>query len=312
MNAHSLISSACVLALAALPIIAQTNEKQEKIAQEKMVQDKLFMEHVTVPDVLSFVGTPIHIEAGAPVKGAPYSADAVSETVQALANGNKITRKNTSQIYRDSEGRTRREETMSGVGPWASSGGTKQFISITDPTTNSVWNLDPDTKVAHKMNVRVSVSADKMKIHQEVRVMTGGVAGGNVAFATAAGVAGPMANGEYFPSNAKDAKTEDLGQKIVEGVMSRGTRTTITIPAGAIGNDQPIETVSERWYSDELKTMIYTKTSDPRFGDSTYRLSNVRRAEQPAYLFQVPADYKVEDLPGSGDMPQIIKFDRKQ
>ncbi|MEO8662324.1 MAG: hypothetical protein ABI693_27930, partial [Bryobacteraceae bacterium] len=212
MNARSLISSACALALAALPIIAQTTDRQDKIVQEKMVHEKL---SVVGPDMFSFVGAPIHIEGGAPVKGAPYSADAVSETVQALANGNKITRKNTSQIYRDSEGRTRREETMTGVGPWASSGGTKQFISITDPTTNSVWNLDPDTKVAHKMNVRVSVSADKMKMHQEFRVMTDAAAGGNVSFATATAATGPTTHVEYFQNNAKDAKTEDLGQKNV-------------------------------------------------------------------------------------------------
>jgi len=80
----------------------------------------------------------------------------------------------------------------------------------------------------------------------------------------------------------------------MEGVMAEGTRATITIPAGAIGNQSPIEIVSERWYSPELQTVIFSRRADPRFGETTYRLTNIVRAEPAAELFQVPADYKLE------------------
>src|SRR5579872_7151274 len=51
----------------------------------------------------------IRIEGGL-VKNAPYSAQAVTETTQRLVDGNRIARKTTASLYRDSEGRTRREE----------------------------------------------------------------------------------------------------------------------------------------------------------------------------------------------------------
>src|SRR5687768_15776299 len=83
------------------------------------------------------VGQPGMVMAGAPAdnvhfvaaefsfedkiaKDAPYSADAVTETTQTLADGNKISRKNTAQVFRDGEGRTRRDQTLDQIGPWAS------------------------------------------------------------------------------------------------------------------------------------------------------------------------------------------------
>jgi len=305
MKSIRIAAVACAAALAALPALAQSGYKvQGDVIFERQVAGP------PGPDVLQFIGAPMHLE-GDTVKGAPYSADAVSETVQVLANGNRIVRKNTSQIYRDSDGRTRREETMSGVGPWASSGGAKQFISINDPTTNTSWHLDPDTKVARKLSVRVNVASantvsgaamvNKQMAERQVHVMVAPGGAGTLA----------AARMDYQRFDPKNAKTEDLGQKSIEGVTARGTRTTVTIPAGSIGNEQPIETVSERWYSDELKTVVSSKTSDPRFGDTTYRLSNVRRAEPAAYLFQVPPDYKVEELAPPSATPQIQWFEKK-
>jgi hypothetical protein len=92
-----------------------------------------------------------------------------------------------------------------------------------------------------------------------------------------------------------DAKSESLGSQVIEGVRADGTRSTMIIPAGSIGNDLPIQIVSERWYSPELQTVVMTKRSDPRMGDTTYRLSNISRSEPPRSLFEVPADYTVTD-----------------
>jgi hypothetical protein len=86
---------------------------------------------------------------------------------------------------------------------------------------------------------------------------------------------------------------EDLGMQTIEGVSAEGTRTTVTIPAGQIGNDKPIVTETERWYSPELQVTVMTKRTDPRTGTNTYKLTNINRSEPAPALFQVPSDYTV-------------------
>ena len=95
-------------------------------------------------------------------------------------------------------------------------------------------------------------------------------------------------------ADAKNLKKESLGTQMIEGVAAEGTRTTMTIPAGAMGNERPIDMVTETWYSNQLHTTVMTKTTDPRAGETVYSLKNVKLAEPPATLFQVPSDYKVE------------------
>ena len=88
---------------------------------------------------------------------------------------------------------------------------------------------------------------------------------------------------------------EPLAARQMEGVRVEGHRTTTTIPAGAIGNDLAITTVSEEWVSPELQVLVMTQRKDPRNGDSTYRLLNVVRREPDPALFQVPPDYTVRE-----------------
>jgi hypothetical protein len=98
------------------------------------------------------------------------------------------------------------------------------------------------------------------------------------------------------PQN-RNAQTESLGKQNIEGVEAEGTRTTVTIPAGEIGNERPIEIVSERWYSDELQTVVMSRHSDPRFGENSYRLTNISRTEPARSLFEIPSDYTVKEGP---------------
>jgi len=100
-------------------------------------------------------------------------------------------------------------------------------------------------------------------------------------------------------------KTESLGKQMVEGVECDGERAVTTMPAGTIGNDRPIETVNETWYSPELKIMILSKRSDPRFGESTYSVTNITRSEPYAEIFLPPSDYKLID----GDSKKQITVD---
>ncbi len=90
-----------------------------------------------------------------------------------------------------------------------------------------------------------------------------------------------------------ESRTEQLGTQNIEGVNAEGTRTITTIPAGAIGNERPIEMIYEKWYSKELDLVVMSKNSDPRFGEQTYRLTNIIRSEPDPSLFSVPNGYKL-------------------
>src|SRR5262245_14272109 len=88
--------------------------------------------------------------SGKVVKGAPYSATAITEHIQTLSDGNQIVRKNESKLYRDSEGRTRMEQTLETIGKWTAGGEAPQHIFINDPVAGVSYNLDPRTRTANK------------------------------------------------------------------------------------------------------------------------------------------------------------------
>jgi hypothetical protein len=232
---------------------------------------------------------------GSVVKGAPYSAEGVTETTQTLADGNRISRKNSTSMYRDSQGRTRREVTLNAIGPWAASANTPaKVVFIHDPVAGVSYSLNEKDKTAHKMEGKgmvVSYSSESKA------GMPAGAVGGAVGVGFERQdrlIAAPAMAGIRVPSpDAKNAKTESLGKRNIEGVISEGTRTTWTIAAGEIGNDRPIEIVSERWYSPELQTIMMSRQADPRTGETLYKLSNLRRSEPAPQMFEVPADYTV-------------------
>ena len=109
----------------------------------------------------------------------------------------------------------------------------------------------------------------------------------------------PLAIGamEWHGAREQNAKVESLGKQNIEGVEAEGTRHTVTIPAGEIGNERDIQIVSERWYSPELQTVVMTRHSDPRFGETVYKLTNINRSEPAKSLFEVPSDYTIKEGP---------------
>jgi len=250
---------------------------------------------------------------GKVVKGAPYSAQAITESVQAFADGNRIVRKNTASVYRDSEGRTRRDQQVGNVGAYAIAGDPAQTIFINDPVANVNYILDPRSRIARKMTF---TSVEDFRAGFKAGVTIAGKAPATVeekqALETAVAQAAesdatrrrrPMAKDQVWVEAAgapgsfsrKEPKIESLGKQLVEGVEAEGTRTTITIAAGEIGNELPINIVSERWYSQELQQVVMSKHTDPRFGESTYRLTNINRGEPAHALFEVPSDYTVKE-----------------
>ncbi len=291
-------------------------------------------------DTFVFVSSEMSF-GGKVVKNAPYSAQAVTESVQALADGNRIVHKNTANVYRDSEGRTRRDQEIGSIGGFASAGEPSRTSFINDPVAGTNYILDPRTKTARKLPAfdfkfepgkdgkgektfrfemrghDVEKNSDGASKPQAPPPPAGGAAGERHEFIFQGGAmppppppggAGEMPNVQFYrtPSNA-DTKTEKLETRTIEGVQAEGTRTTTTIPANTFGNEQPIQIVGERWYSPELQTVVMTRHSDPRSGETTYRLTNINRSEPSATLFQIPGDYTVKEMPAPGGHATTVR-----
>jgi hypothetical protein len=235
---------------------------------------------------------------GKPVTNAPYQADIESQTVQRLADGNVIQNSHTSKIARDSQGRTRTEETLTRIGPWAAGSAPRTIIFISDPVSGNSYVLHPDTKTVEKMSLRHFPGGPGK--HDVMVFRKGGEAGPRNAAVTATitDADGPTVSVQRLESpGAGDEQKEDLGTQEINGVTAQGKRITRTIPANTVGNQMPIVSVSETWYSPELKTVVESKHTDPRFGDTTFSLKNIQKGEPAADLFQVPGDYTVTDGP---------------
>jgi hypothetical protein len=95
-----------------------------------------------------------------------------------------------------------------------------------------------------------------------------------------------------------EVSRESLGSQIIEGVNAAGQKTTRTLPIGMMGNDRPLVSVMESWFSPELRITVLTKNSDPRMGESVMQLRNIDRSEPDPALFGVPPDYQVVDEKG--------------
>jgi hypothetical protein len=280
------------------------------------------------PNTFSFVNAEFIFD-GKPIKGSPYSAEAVTETTQLLGDGNRIVNSSTASLYRDSEGRTRREQTLKAIGGVAAGAQPLQTIMISDPVAGVTYSLDPVNRIARK-------SGMGMVTFQRSAAAPGPAGSGNATFvinssgseagtlraATAAPTAGAAvtlrsttpppitwstqsAGGTGYQIATRDGQSdnvnkEDLGTQTIEGVAATGTRVTFTIAAGEIGNERPIDVVDERWFSKDLQAFVMTRHSDPRSGETVYRLTNINRTEPDHSLFLVPADYDIKD---GGSLP---------
>lgn len=231
----------------------------------------------------------------APVKGAPFCATVVTEHTQNLSDGNRIHSSESSQLCRDSQGRTRRGADLNLLGA-APQAPTPSMITITDPVAGFRYLLDTGSKTAQKM----PIGADKFFVTSDA---SGGdsAKGKHTMIVESSGTpeAGVMVRKMTVNRSGDDASgspsTENLGDQTIEGVRARGTRMTTVIPAGKMDNEKPITVTSERWYSPELKVDVKTTHDDPWSGELKTELKNVSTAEPDATLFAVPADYKVID-----------------
>ena len=289
-----------VLALSA-PLTAQRGaieRTQDADAKQTQLYQKM------VGEVRSRIAVEAKITAGA-----PYSAEAITESNQVLADGNRISRKLLTRVYRDGEGRTRREE--------IDDAGAVVSVSIVDPVAHVSYVLDPASRSAYRDPVRIAMPVDgagrgslgvrrspdgpgspPVEVQDRMKMTAE-----ELAKAKAASTIPPPPPPPPLPGAkaaieeavSKNAAHEDLGRQTIEGVAANGSRSTTTIAAGAIGNLQPIKVVSEQWFSPELQVLVMTKHNDPRSGETIYRLQNIVRAEPDRSLFTVPGDYTLKE-----------------
>ena len=306
LAAASLLS----LAFATAAFAQQPAEGGVVLKQQRVIQGP---EGALPPPDRNFVFVATESFGGKVVKGAPYSAESVTETIQTLSDGNRIVNRITSSVYRDGEGRTRREQTLKGLGILGGSEEPLQTIFINDPVAGVTYTLDSRSHTARKsvpfrfeLGGKPGVEGQRFEFKIDRGTATTATAGASRSmiltappdvdhFTVRAEAGGP---GTYIFKTAPGADNEvkqELGKQTIEGVEAEGTRTTITIPAGEIGNERPIEIVSERWYSPELQLVVMSRHSDPRTGETTYKLTNINRAEPAKSLFEVPSGYTVKE-----------------
>jgi hypothetical protein len=223
--------------------------------------------------------------AGEVVTAAPYTATATTESTQVLADGNRIVNKTSSFVARDSQGRTRRETDLHRIGTMQID--SPKTVFINDPTTHTQYIFTPGGGEATKVvrsegNWKEGPQIIELRKTREQRLK-------DKTIVTVQGAH----EGQQSKESSEQVKREDLGTQTIEGLSAQGKRETVTIPAGQIGNERPIEIVTETWFSPDLHTMVLRKHSDPRVGDSTYRLTEIKRNEPDASLFQPPAGAKV-------------------
>jgi hypothetical protein len=271
------------------------------------------------------------LSIGRPVLNAPYSAEAVTEVTQTLADGNRIEQRTSAIIARDAKGRTRREQHGIPIGRFVAQSD-QPIVTITDPSTGLHITLNYQDKIAFRVKpargklddamvtgsgpvafgiaippmVSMTMGAPSASASRSDAVPTPPEAGARVFSADPfeapvfeRAVPPPARDGRppFAARSEGTVNTESLEPRVIEGVKAEGIRTTVTIPAGTMGNALPMEIVSERWYSPELGIVLLTRRSDPRFGETVYRVTNIDRSEPPSDLFQVPSDFQIKDVP---------------
>lgn len=236
---------------------------------------------------------------GEPVQNAPVSARTTNRMVRELCDGNRIVHEQVTLIYRDTDGRFRREHSTGGSS-------FRKMIMITDPVKHQTWMLEEDTKTAYK-NQMFGRRIDAVQggsgymmaqpLHESSMAVgtmgavdfTASAPGGPVFLSTEGIVVGR--SGE--PMGAGPATVESLGQNTIDGVRVEGTAYTTTYPANMFGNELPIVVQKTIWYAPELQMMVRSEEKDPRMGTVTYTMEILSVEEPDPALFEVPADYRI-------------------
>ncbi len=240
------------------------------------------------------------------IEDAPLSARLVTRTVRELCDGNRIVHEQSVLMYRDAQGRVRRE-TQSPSSGYGSVGGFALPVTIIDPIAGITIVLDQSSKTAYQSNVLGDfVHPGQLAIPAQSVVALGAptgqstLSGSAPSYSIGSSVARPPVTiSRVMPGQAPGGTmiAEELGESTIQGVSVEGTRYTTTHPANAFGNEQPIVVVKEAWYSTEHQMIIRSEHRDPRMGTVIYAVELLGMDEPDPFLFKVPDDYTMADAP---------------
>lgn len=229
------------------------------------------------------------------VKGKPFSGTEERHSLQVLGDGTRIENTDRDKIYRDDQGRTRIERANGSV-------------TIHDPVQGSVLELNLNDKTVRNTGFNFafktvfsgspspeSLAADKVKAEGALRealqkkIEMRGME--NVIINGDPGLTSHQIVIQRFEGNASKPAEVSIGTQSINGVLAEGRRSVIEIPAGQIGNDRPLQVVSERWFSNDLQMVVKSTNSDPRFGETSFQLTGISQGAQDPALFTAPADF---------------------
>jgi hypothetical protein len=330
MKKKFVLSAACAISLVLSSILSVTGQEKQKKQEGKIdIKDPNHpLRRPVNPELVLSTIMPFGMSGDSnvsfpadlnferqTVKGAPFSADLITDTVQVLPNGKNVTRQTVSTIFRDKEGRTRVEQTKAPPMSMVENLAMYKTIMISDPVSKQIYNLQPSSRIAYK-STRIDLASRRRPSAASASAGGGGNSKDSRASADPAqsSVRGPSSE----PANAKEAagqnsdiRKESLGKTMIEGVEAEGTRTIQTKSVGVAGNNIPVEIIDEKWYSPAMKMFILIKHSETNKGETTYRFTNIVRTEPEASLFQVPVDYKVQAQPKPGTVSRTVETRKK-
>jgi hypothetical protein len=210
--------------------------------------------------------------------GLPFSADVIEETDKVLADGNRIHRQSHGKFYRDSQGRVRTETELS----IAHASAPILHVVITDPVERQFIMLDLTNKTAIISHFPWSLSTSgSSESPAQIQPTTPALAMRDSRLAAV-----------KSQSTATGTETREI-----EGFTVSLMRHTRTVPAGEKGNDKPLISTNESWYSKDLAIALLTTTENPESGKFVHKLVNIHTGDPDPLLFQVPADFTVKEMP---------------
>jgi hypothetical protein len=211
-----------------------------------------------------------------PNPAAPFTAIVEFETTQTLSDRSVVIHKSSSNVARDSKGRTRNELRVQVDGP---NGRQTQILEVVlyYPATGIRTTLSPRTHTARQTEVKLSVALKGDANSRSANTSSPGQSPGR----------GDMV------ADRRNTQIQEVGMDFMEGLAVKHFRERRMYPVGSAGNDREIETVFDYWYSPELKVNVLGKRIDPRAGTQRATLKGIRRGEPEASLFEIPADYRV-------------------
>jgi hypothetical protein len=209
-----------------------------------------------------------------PVAGKPFSATEVRHTVQTLSDGTRVDNTDRTRFWRDTDGRMRAQS--------------PDRVFLYDPVAGFTASLFPSRKMYEKSALPASMKSINV-------ALVGPVAAISRSSET------PAERDTFPPSGTHRSEgkvtarwsSEDLPPIKVGGIRAKGLRMTAIVPAGTFGNDRDMKVVDERWYSTEWSLLVKSVNSDPRYGVTTYELTDIVLAPPDPALFKIPGDYTV-------------------